>query len=83
MEISQAIKIRFTKVVFQVIARIFLTSIENHFQFLDEDNLKKGGEGREGRKMELSHSVLFLEKKKKKVLFTVDGISHAVRFSNV
>lgn len=85
MEISQAIKIRFTKVVFQVIARIFLTSIENHFQFLNEDNLKKGGrgEGREGRKMELSHSVLFLEKKKKKVLFTVDGISHAVRFSNV
>lgn len=68
MEISQAIKIRFTKVVFQVIARIFLTSIENHFQFLDEDNLKKGGG--EGRKMELSHSVLFLEKKKKGFIYS-------------
>lgn len=32
--------------------------------------------------MELSHSVLFVEKKKK-ILFTVDGILHAVRFSNV
>lgn len=31
--------------------------------------------------MELSHSVLFVEKKK--ILFTVDGILHAVRFSNV
>lgn len=80
MEISQAIKIRFTKVVFQVIARIFLTSIENHFQFLDEDNLKKGG-GR-GEKWNC-HIQFYSWKKKKKVLFTVDGISHAVRFSNV
>lgn len=62
MEISQAIKIRFTKVVFQVIARIFLTSIENHFQFLDEDNLKKGGGGEKNGIVTFS----FIPGKKKK-----------------
>lgn len=66
MEISQAIKIRFTKVVFQVIARIFLTSIENHFQFLDEDNLKKGGGGERGEKNGIVTFSFIPGKKKKK-----------------